>query len=163
MVPSCKDAFLSFELNVLSLLSLVPFKVTPQLAEVIRLTEQVSGQGMQHLFPLQFSLPQTCPSSPITFILHQSHSSFPLPMPLFSPSPHLHLFQTFCSCLLLCSRECSNMNRYAQLEDTMASSYLIPMWKVVGVTCTDCGLHTLMYVQAAHVLCVTTTTHSHRI
>ena len=49
------------------------------------------------------------------------------------------------------------MNRYAQLEDTMASSYLIPMWEVVG------GLHTLVYVQAAHVLCVTITTHSHRI
>ena len=159
MVPSCNDAFLSFELNALSLLSLFPFKVTPQLAKVIRLMEQVSNQGMRHLFLFSFLFPKHSSLLPLTSFT----TSLPLPMPLFSPSPHLHLFQTFCSCLLLCSGECSDMNRYAQLEDTMASSYLIPMWEVVGVTCTDCGLHTLMYVQAANVLCVTPTTHSHRI
>ena len=125
MVPSCKDAFLSFELNVLSLLSLVPFKVTPQLAEVIRLTEQVSGQGMQHLFPLQFSLPQTCPPSPITFILPLTYATL---LPLSPPpliSDFLQLFVAMQQRMQQHEQVCTARGHHGQL---IPHSYVGGSW-----------------------------------
>ena len=117
-----------------------------------KLVTKVWDNYHQRLLSQSFLSPSSLFISPIPPLTYASLPPSSLPI------------QTFHSCLLLCSGECSDMNRYANVQRTALTAH--NYYSHVGgtsITSTECGLHTSVYVHAANVLCVNPTTHSHRI